>query len=168
MNKSIHQSLFFLFLLLLQVIVLNNINFLGYINPYLYIVFVFLYPLKENKFPLLFYSFILGLSIDFFSDSGGIHAFSTLFIAYIRLFFIKVYFKKTPLYYPFFKLKDESFGKVFNFTITLTIIHHLIYFSFANFSFQNLSIVFLNTLFSCIFTLILFFLGTYIFTKKEQ
>ena len=168
MNKSIHQSLFFLFLLLLQVIVLNNINFLGYINPYLYIVFVFFYPLKENKFPLLFYSFILGLSIDFFSDSGGIHAFSTLFIAYIRLFFIKVYFKKTPLDYPFFKLKDESFGKVFNFTITLTIIHHLIYFSFANFSFQNLSIVFLNTLFSCIFTLILFFLGTYIFTKKEQ
>jgi uncharacterized protein YacL len=110
----------------------------------------------------------LGLSIDFFSDSGGIHAFSTLFIAYIRLFFIKVYFRKTPLDYPFFKLKDESFGKVFNFTITLTIIHHLIYFSFANFSFQNLSIVFLNTLFSCIFTLILFFLGTYIFTKKEQ
>ena len=167
MNKSIHQSLFFLFLLFLQVIVLNNINFLGYINPYLYIVFVFLYPLKENKFPLLFYSFILGLSIDFFSDSGGIHAFSTLFIAYLRLFFIKVYFRKTSLDYPFFKLKSESFGKVFNFTVTLTIIHHLIYFSFANFSFQNLSIVFLNTLFSSIFTLILFFLGTYIFTKKE-
>jgi rod shape-determining protein MreD len=167
MNKSIQQSLFFLFLLCLQVVILSKINFLGYINPYLYIAFIFLYPLKENKFPLLFFSFILGISIDFFSDSGGIHAFSTLFIAYTRLFFVKIYFKKIPSDYPFFKLKSESFGKVFNFVVTLTLIHHLIYFSLANFSFKNLSIVFLNTVFSSIFTLILFFLGTYIFKKNK-
>jgi rod shape-determining protein MreD len=167
MNKSINQILFFLFLLFLQVLVLNNINFLGYINPYLYIAFVFLYPLKENRFSFLFFSFILGLLVDFFSDSGGIHAFSTLFIAYIRLFFIKVYFRKLPVDYPFFNLKSESFGKVFNYIVTLTIIHHLIYFSFANFSFQNLSMVLLNTLYASIFTLILFFTGNYIFTKSE-
>jgi rod shape-determining protein MreD len=167
MNKSINQILFFLFLLFLQVLVLNNINFLGYINPYIYIAFVFLYPLKENRFSFLFFSFMLGLFVDFFSDSGGIHAFSTLFIAYIRLFFIKVYFRKLPVDYPFFTLKSESFGKVFNYIVTLTIIHHLIYFSFANFSFQNLSMVFLNTLYASIFTLILFFTGNYIFTKSE-
>ena len=167
MNKSINQILFFVFLLFLQVLVLNNINFLGYINPYLYIAFVFLYPLKENRFSFLFFSFMLGLLVDFFSDSGGIHAFSTLFIAYVRLFFIKVYFRKLPVDYPFFNLKSESFGKVFNYIVTLTIIHHLIYFSFANFSFQNLSMVFLNTLYASIFTLILFFTGNYIFTKSE-
>ncbi|MCL7753737.1 rod shape-determining protein MreD [Polaribacter sp. Z022] len=167
MNKTINQILFFIFLLILQVIILNNINFLGYINPYLYISFVFLYPLKESRFRFLFFSFLLGLLIDFFSDSGGIHAFSILFIAYIRLFFVNLYFRKIPADYPFFKLKSESFGKVFNYVVTLTLIHHLIYFSFANFSFQNLSMVFLNTLYSSVFTLILFFLGNYIFTKSE-
>lgn len=167
MNKSINQILFFLFLLFLQVLVLNNINFLGYINPYLYIAFVFLYPVKENRFTFLFVSFLLGLFVDFFSDSGGIHAFATLFIAYVRLFFVRVYFRKMPADYPFFTLKSESFGKVFNYTVTLTIIHHLIYFSFANFSFLNLSMVLLNTLYSSVFTLILFFIGTYIFTKDE-
>ena len=167
MNKSLHLSLFFLFLLGLQVLILNNINFLGYINPFLYIAFIFLYPLKENKFSLLFFSFILGISIDFFSDSGGIHAFSTLFIAYTRLFFVKIYFRKIPSDYPFFKLNSEAIGKVFNFVVTLTVIHHLIYFSFASFSFQNISIVLLNTLYSSIFTLILFFLGTSIFKKSK-
>jgi len=167
MNKSLHLSLFFLFLLGLQVLILNNINFLGYINPFLYIAFIFLYPLKENIFPLLFFSFMLGISIDFFSDSGGIHAFSTLFIAYTRLFFVKLYFRKIPSDYPFFKLNSESIGKVFNFVVTLTVIHHLIYFSFASFSFQNISIVLLNTLYSSIFTLILFFLGTSIFKKNK-
>ena len=167
MNKILSQGLFFLFLLCLQVFILNKINFLGYINPYLYIAFIFLYPLEKNKFPLLFLSFILGISIDFFSDSGGIHAFSTILIAYTRLFFVRVYFRKIPSDYPFFKLKSESIGKVFNYVVTLTLIHHFIYFSFASFSFQNLSIVLLNTLYSSIFTLILFFLGTYIFKKSK-
>ena len=167
MNKTLNNSFLFIFLLFLQVFVLNNINFFGFINPYLYIAFVFLYPLKENRFSFLFLSFLLGLFIDFFSDSGGIHAFSILSIAYARLFFVKIYFRKLPADYHFFNLRSEAFGKVFNYIITLTVIHHLIYFSFANFSFQNISMVLLNTLYSSIFTLILFFTGTYIFTKSQ-
>ena len=167
MNKPFNMATLFIMLLLLQVFVLNNILFLDSINPYLYIVFVFLYPLKTNRIPFLFYSFSLGILVDFFSDSGGIHAFSTLSIAYIRLFFVRIYFRKIEADFSFFKLKSESFGKVFNYTVTLTIIHHLILFSFANFSFQNLSNVLLNTLFSSFFTLTLYFLGTYIFTKSE-
>lgn len=167
MNKPFNMATLFIVLLFLQVFVLNNILFLNSINPYLYIVFVFLYPLKTSRIPFLFYSFSLGILIDFFSDSGGVHAFSILSIAYIRLFFVKIYFRKIEADFSFFKLKSESFGKVFNFTVTLTIIHHLIFFSLANFSFNNLFNVLLNTLFSSIFTLTLYFLGTYIFTKSE-
>lgn len=167
MNKPTNLVFIFFFLLFLQVFILNNILFFGYINPYLYIAFVFYFPLKENRIPFLFYSFLLGLFVDLFSDSGGIHAFSILSIAYIRLFFIKLYFRKLTTDYPFFNLESESFGKVFNYTFTLTIIHHLIYFSFANFSFQNFSNVLLNVLYSSIFTLTLYFLGTYIFMKSE-
>ncbi|WP_298782202.1 hypothetical protein [uncultured Polaribacter sp.] len=167
MNKQYKFVLLFFFLLFLQVFILNNILFLGYINPYLYIIFVFYFPLKDNRFPFLFYSFLLGFFIDFFLDTGGIHAFSILFIAYLRLFFIKIYFRKIEADYSFFNLNDEPFGKVFNYIVTLTVIHHFIYFSFANFSFQNLSNVLTNTFFSSIFTLILYFLGTKIFSKTE-
>jgi len=167
MNKTVYLILLFVFLLFLQVFVLNNINFLGYINPYLYITFVFFFPLKENKFQLLLFSFLLGLFVDFFSDSGGIHALSTITIAYARLFFVRVFFKKLPSDYIFFNLKTEAFGKVFNYIVTLTVIHHFILFSFTNFSFQNFTGVLTNTLFSSIFTLVLFFLGNYIFTKEQ-
>ena len=92
MNKTLYLGFLFVFLLLLQVFILNNINFLGYINPYLYIAFVFFYPLREIRFSFLFLSFLLGLFVDFFSDSGGIHALSILTIAYVRLIFIKIYF----------------------------------------------------------------------------
>jgi rod shape-determining protein MreD len=167
MNNTFQLVLLFFFLLFLQVFLLNNINFLGYVNPYLYIAFVFFYPLRENRFTFLLTTFLLGISVDFFSDSGGIHAFSILCIGYIRLFFIRVFFRKLPADFPFFNLQLEAFGKVFNYVVTLTVIHHFIFFSFANFSIQNISHVLLNTLFSSIFTLILFFLGTYIFTKNQ-
>ena len=162
-------KLFFLFfsLLFLQVFILNNILLFDAINPYLYIVFVFLYPLKENKIPILFYSFLLGLLVDFFLDTGGIHAFSITIIAHIRLFFVKVYFNKLEIDFPFFSLKTESFGKIFNYVVTLTVIHHFIFFSLANFSFHNFSNVLSNTFFSSIFTLLLYFIGSAIFTKNE-
>ena len=104
MNKTVYFGLLFVFLVFLQVFVLNNILFLGYVNPYLYISFVFLYPLKKNRFVFLLLSFALGVSIDFFSDSGGIHAFSLVTISYLRLFFIRVFFNKFEVDYPFFKL----------------------------------------------------------------
>lgn len=167
MNKPLNLFFLFISLLFLQVFILNNILFLGFVNPYLYIVFVFLYPLKENKISLLFYSFLLGLFIDFFSDTGGVHAFAITFIAYIRIFFIKLYFRKLESDYPFFQLQSESFGKTFNFVVTLTLIHHFIFFYLANFSFYNFSNILSNTLFSSIFTLVLYFIGTTIFSEKE-
>jgi rod shape-determining protein MreD len=166
MNRTVYIILLFIFLLLLQVLVLNNILFLGYINPYLYIAFVFLYPLKTNRIPFLTLAFLLGLCVDTFSNSGGTHGFSILFIAYIRLFFVKAIFKKNESDYLLFNLKLETFDKVFNYTVILTLIHHFILFSFINFSFYNLSTVFFDTLFSSIFTLILYFLGTFLFKKK--
>jgi rod shape-determining protein MreD len=167
MNKTVYFGLLFVFLVLLQVFVLNNILFLGYVNPYLYIIFVFLYPLKKSRFGFLFISFALGLCIDFFSDSGGIHAFSIVTIAYLRLFFIRVFLNKFEVDYSFFKLNLEPFGKKFNYITTLTVLHHFLLFSFANFSFQNMSHVILNTLYSSVFTLILYFLSIYIFSKKQ-
>lgn len=167
MNK-IYLAIGLVFLLFFQVLILNNINFLGYINPYIYILFVFVYPVSKNRFPLLFFAFLYGLLIDLFSDSGGIHAFSLLFIAYIRIVLIKAIFQKSEVDISTFKLKSESFGKVFNYVVILTVVHHFILFSLANFSFQNFSDVLLNTLFSSVFTLILYFLGTFIFSRKSQ
>jgi hypothetical protein len=167
MNRVIYVTFLFLSLLFLQVFVFNNILFLGYINPYLYIAFVIFYPLKKERYLFLFLSFLLGLAIDFFSDSGGINAFSLLFIAYIRLFLVRVIFKKTEPDYLLFNLKQEPFGRVFNYVIILIVIHHFILFSLANFSSQNFSSVLTNTLYSSIFTSVLFFIGTYIIRKKK-
>jgi|TARA_B110000908_G_scaffold166737_1_gene218389 rod shape-determining protein MreD len=153
-------------ILLLQILLFNNINFSQNINPYLYIAFIFIFPLNKNRFLFLSAAFMFGLILDFFSDTGGIHAASLLFVAFLRIYFIKLFFKKNNIDYLLFNLHSETFGQVFNYVVTLTVIHHFVLFSLDNFSFHNMGTVLLNTLYSSTFTLVLYFLGSYILRKK--
>ena len=110
MNKLIFTNIFrFIVLVLLQVLILNKINLFGHINPMVYIVWVFLFPIRKNKTAFLLLSFLLGLTIDHFSDSGGIHAAATLFIAFYRLSLLEFILRKTDFDYLLFNLRAISF-----------------------------------------------------------
>ena len=75
---------------LLQVLVLNEILFFTYINPYLYLALIISLPLKTPKWFLLIYAFLLGFSIDLFSGSLGFHSTATILIAFIKPFISKI------------------------------------------------------------------------------
>ena len=167
MNKQ-RLLLWSVLLLLLQIVILNHINLYHSINPYLYIALIFIFPLSENRFTFLISVFIYGLVLDFFSDTGGIHTFSTVFIAYTRLFFIRLFFKKENIDYFLFDLNSEPFGQVFNYVAVLTLTHHFILFSLDNFSTKNIAIVLENTLYSGTLTLSLYFLISYLFMRKQR
>jgi len=75
---------------LLQVLVLNEILFSAYINPFLYVMLIISLPLKTPKWFLLSYAFLLGFSIDIFSGSLGFHSTATVLIAFIKPFISKI------------------------------------------------------------------------------
>jgi rod shape-determining protein MreD len=166
-NLTLTNSFRFIGLILLQVVVFNHINLFGFINPMIYIAWIFLFPFRKNISLLLILSFILGLSVDFFSDSGGINAAATLFIAFIRLPILKLVLNKSDFDYYSFNLRTVSFSKAFLFIVVLTIIHHLIVFSLAYFSFKDVISVISNALSTSVFTIILIILGIALFTNKK-
>lgn len=75
---------------LVQVLVLNEILFFAYINPFLYLLLIISLPLKTPKWFLLVYAFLLGFFIDLFSGSLGFHSTATVFIAFIKPFISKI------------------------------------------------------------------------------
>src|SRR5258705_6800678 len=81
----------FIVLVGLQVTILNNIQLSGYINPYLYVLFILLLPVKFPKIPAMVLAFVLGLTVDVFTNTIGIHAGATVFMAYARPFVLKVF-----------------------------------------------------------------------------
>jgi len=168
MNKVIFQNIFrFIGLALLQVLVLNHIDLFGYLNPMVYIMWVLLFPIRKNKSALLIFSFLLGLSIDIFSDSGGINAAAAVFIAYVRLPVLKAVLRKTDFDFVLFNIRSIAFSKSLLFIGILIGIHHFIVFSLEYFSFRNLITIFTTTIFTSIFTIIVSILGMFIFTSKK-
>ncbi|HJY12913.1 MAG TPA: hypothetical protein VJ304_09010, partial [Flavobacterium sp.] len=75
MNSALLVNIFrFITLLAIQIVIFNNMNFLGYISPFPYILYIILYPVNSNRSGLIISSFLLGLMMDMFCNSGGIHA----------------------------------------------------------------------------------------------
>ncbi|WP_179351599.1 rod shape-determining protein MreD [Winogradskyella vidalii] len=157
----------FIVLLLAQVILCNHINFLGYINPYIYIIFIFLFPVRDERLVFLLLSFTLGMMVDLFSDSGGVHAAAAVSLAYVRPILLKSSFGM--LYeHQSIKFNNIDIGSLIAYISLGTIIHHLIMFSLEIFNISNILLILKRTLFSSIFTIILSVLLITLFSRKRK
>ena len=81
MNQILKNIIRFVVLVFIQVAILNNIQISGFINPYMYVLFILLLPFETPNWILLVLSFFLGLSIDIFSNTLGMHASASVFMA---------------------------------------------------------------------------------------
>ena len=157
----------FILLLAAQIVIFNNINLFGYINPYPYILFILLYPVNSNKSGLLIASFCLGLVVDLFSNSGGIHAAACLILAYVRPTFFKFAFGLSYEYQTV-KINDRLSPERFTFILISISTHHLILFLLEYFKFSFVLSALLRTILSAIFTLIVSILIIYIFKPNKK
>ncbi|WP_405208370.1 rod shape-determining protein MreD [Aquimarina sp. LLG6339-5] len=157
----------FLSLILVQVFILNHINFLGYLNPYIYIIFILLAPININKSLFLFLSFLLGLTLDLFGDSGGIHATACICIAYLRPVILRSVF---GLSYEFqtVKLSKVGFGQRLAYVTLTVFIHHIILFSLEIFNFSHTLLIAKKTLFSSLFSIIVIMIVLVLFRRKDS
>jgi len=166
-NTILQNIIFFIGLFLLQVTILNNIDLFGYIDPFLYILFVIIYPLRKERGPFLFLCFLLGLLIDVFLNSGGTNAAATLFIGYIRLPILKGILRKQEIDFVVFNITKQPFLKMLSYVSILIFIHSLLVFSFEYFKFSDLSIILSRTLYTSIFTIILTIFSLILLTRKK-
>ena len=167
MNSALFVNIFrFILLLAVQIIIFNNMNFLGYISPYPYLLFIILYPVNSNKSGLLAASFFLGLTMDLFSNSGGFHTTACLILAYYRPYLFKFAFGLSYEYQTI-KLNDVLTPERFSFILLSVIIHHIVLFTLEAFKFTLILDILLRTVLSSVFTLILCIIIIYL-TKPNR
>ena len=156
MRLVLHQIVYFIVLLLVQVLILNNIKFLGFINPYLYILFILTLPLNINKALFLVIAFLLGFSIDVFSNTLGIHAFATVFVAFFRNQTVKLFIPREDNYEMLIpSMSSFGIGQFVKYAVVMVLIHHLVLFAIEAFTFHAFWLLLSRFFFNSIFTLIL-------------
>ena len=168
MNSTFILNVFrFVFLLALQVVVFNNINFLGFVNPFPYILFILLYPVNGNRAGLLTASFLLGLTMDMFCNSGGVHATACLVLAYFRPYIFKFAFG-ISYEYQTVKIADKLSPERFSFILIAVLLHHLVLYLLEIFRFNFFWEILLRTLLSTIFTLLLCIIIIYLIKPNKR
>lgn len=166
-NETVVNSVRFIVLVLVQVLILNHINFQGYINPYLYPLFILVFPLTGSKSLLIILSFFLGLCVDIFGDSGGIHAAACVFIAWIRPVVLNYSFG-VSYQLNTLKISTAPLPKQIVYIISMVFVHHLILFSLEIFNAGHILLILKSTLFSGIFTVILMICSILLFSRKVR
>ncbi|MBX9808004.1 MAG: rod shape-determining protein MreD [Flavobacteriaceae bacterium] len=168
MNSAVLANIFrFILLLAVQITIFNNMNFLGYISPYPYILFIILYPVNGNKSGLLVASFSLGLIMDLFSNSGGIHTTACVVLAYYRPYLFKFSFGLSYEYQTI-KLNDVVTPERFSFVLLSVLIHHFILFVLEAFQFSFILDILLRTLLSTVFTIIICIIIIYLIKPNRR
>lgn len=170
MNSLLVRNIFrFVFLVLIQVLILNNINLGGYINPYIYVLFILLLPVDISKSLLLFLAFLMGITIDFFGNTLGLHAAATLLLAFARpgvinLFFSNIEFNKDEE--P--SLQRLKFSGFFKYVFVLVFIHNFALFMLELFSFNNFLYTLYRIMLNTLLTILIIFITMFLFNKKRN
>ena len=128
----------FLVLLLLQTFIFNKINLGGYLNPMIYPLFILLLPFEISGGFLLSIAFIMGLSVDIFVGSIGLHAGATVFMAFLRPISLK-FISSNREYETGISpgINDLGYLWFIKYTVFLVFSHHLFFFFMEAFSFSE-------------------------------
>jgi len=97
MNKIASNVSRFFILILLQVFVFNYVQWFGFLNPEVYILFLILLPLEVPKSVQYVLAFIIGFIVDVFLSTYGIQAFACVLMVFLRPYIILILNGLKPL-----------------------------------------------------------------------
>ena len=143
-------------LVLFQGLILNNIEFGGYIVPFLYVVFILALPFETPNWLVLLIGFGLGVAIDSFSSTLGMHTSATVFMAFCRVYLLKLIAPRGG--YEFnSKPNVQIMGLTWYllYASILVFLHHIFLFYVESFKFTQFFYTFGRAVASSFFTLIL-------------
>ncbi len=148
----------FIVFILIQVLILNNIHLFRIATAFLYLYFIIKLPVRTHRTQVVFFSFLIGLIIDAFSNTPGMHAAACTLIGVMRAPLIHFFNGEdlpeevSPSY------KSFGVGGFIRYVVAMVTIHHVMLFLIESFTFFDplflllriVASVFLSTLLICI------------------
>jgi hypothetical protein len=159
----------FIFLVLTQVLVLNQLEVGLGIQGMIYPMFIIFLPVEIGVILLMTIAFVMGMSIDAMSNTYGLHTSALLAVAFARPFFFDLFAPRDgydPLVEPdMFSMGRSWFFKTYG---VLLLLHHLWFFSLEMFKFSEILLILQKTFLSIVFSFVLSILVHYLLVKRPK
>jgi hypothetical protein len=178
MSVYLKNFIRFWIIVLIQVLILNKITLRWWAQPsgfpvfipYLYPLFIFLLPFETPVWLLLFLGLGMGLTMDSFMNTAGIHASATLLIAYLRTNVLNALLPKNLVEYAGQSpgVKNMGWMPFLAYTGFLILLHHAFFFSLELWSFSNMGYLLLKILASSVTSMLFIVAYLLLFTRQSS
>ncbi|MEZ4999601.1 MAG: rod shape-determining protein MreD [Bacteroidales bacterium] len=153
-NTLLRYSGLFVLIILIQVMLMDNIQFSGYINPYVYVLFIILLPFEIPSWLLLLLAFVTGMTIDLFSGTPGLHTSATLVAGFIRPYLLRLIAPREDYEQGVIPgIRSYGLRWFVIYASVLVIIHHFFLFYIEVFRFTFFFATLLRVILSALFTI---------------
>ena len=150
-NDIVKNIARFLIFIVIQVAILKHLDLGRFINPFLYVLFILMLPIRSNQALVMVLAFLAGLTIDMFYNTMGYNAAACVFMAYCRPRVLRTFAPKGE-YDTSAKPTIQSLGLpwVLSYAGTMVFLHHLVLFFLEAFTlssfFTTLGIVIVSSI----------------------
>lgn len=166
MNELIKYTVMFISLVLIQVLILNQIQLGGFVNPYMYVLFVILLPLNSPKYAVLLLAFLMGITVDIFMNSLGIHAAATVFMAWLRPVVVRSISIRDEDKSDYPGLLQTKLGWFLPYVSIMVFLHHFVLFYIEAFTFKGFFETFYHVILSSLFSVFIIVLSQFLIFRR--
>lgn len=169
MNRTLLNIIRFVVLVAAQVLLVNHLRMGGYVHPYIYLIFVMLLPVNMPGWQLLLSGFSIGLVIDLFMGTLGMHAGATTLMAFCRPAIIRLVSgsqKLENIREP--NIQQLGFPWYLRYTLVMVLVHNFTYFMLEGFSFHLVGQALLRILISVPISTFLIMIIMYLFSTNKN
>lgn len=163
------QVFYFIIYLILQVVLVQKMVLFDVAFCFLYLGFLLMLPFESGAIRLMLMGLLMGLCVDIFYNSLGIHAAASVFIMYLRPYVVSLIAPRggyeawmTP------KLKIMGFEWFSVYSLMLIFMHHLLLFFVEAGGFSNFFYTLLKVLASTAFTFVVVVIIQYLFYSSRR
>ena len=128
MSDLVRNTVRFVLFILVQYYVLFQIRPLHqFVVPYIYFLYVLWLPFSMGRMSLLLISFLFGLTLDYFTQTPGLHAAACTMIAYLRGFVVNILIPQEGAEQNYKSPSPVSMGwaPYAVYVLVLTLLHHI-------------------------------------------
>ncbi|MFO7934478.1 MAG: rod shape-determining protein MreD [Bacteroidales bacterium] len=157
----------FIVVVLFQVLVMDNVMIDDYMVPYVYLLFLLLMPFETPRWMQLLAGFALGLSIDLFENTLGIHTAATVLVAFLRPYLLNLLSPRDgyePETFP--RIHYYGFSWFLKYTLAMVVIHHFALFYLEVFHLKDFFSTLLRVILSSILSTATIVLSQYFVFRK--
>lgn len=148
----LHKIGWFVGLVLLQVLILNNVNIAGYATPFLYIYVILKFESDVSRNVLMLWAFLLGLTVDVFSDTPGMSAAATVLLAFFRPVFLRLFVLHDMQETLIPSVRTLGISSFLKYLVVCVLAHHGMLLTLEFFSFAHIGVLLLKVMTSAALT----------------